>query len=383
MLDLAREWLRLIHPLSGKVAKVLALDLDNTLWGGVIGEDGLDGIKLGHEYPGAAYLELQRVILDLRDRGVLLAICSKNNPRDALEVFERHPHMLLKQEHFAALKINWEDKASNLRAIARDLNLGSDSIAFFDDNPAEREFVRAHAPEVMVLDFPSEPTKLAETLRSAAVFERLTLSSEDRERSRYYAQDRQRAELEASSSSLEDFYRSLELVVELSPVADGTLARTAQLTQKTNQFNLTTRRYGEPEIAALRNDPGVDVLTVRTSDRFGDNGLVGVAIVKRSEDAAELDTLLLSCRVIGRTIETALLAHVIESERARGATRLLGKFVATKKNGPARDFFPKHGFRCLCETELGSDWELLFSEPTPSCPPWIELKVAASETVPV
>jgi FkbH-like protein len=368
---LASEWLRFLHPLVGKVCKALVVDLDNTLWGGVVGEDGLTGIKLGHEHPGAAFLAVQRAILDLYQRGIILAICSKNNEADALDALHSHPGMLLRPAHFAALKINWDDKAQNLRAIAQELNIGIDSLAFIDDNPAERALIEAQLPEVTVLDLPDDPIGYARALRESPVFERLTLSAEDRERGRLYAEERQRTQLQSSASSLEDFYRSLAIRVVISKVTADTLARTSQLTQKTNQFNLTTHRYSEQQIEQMAADPSRRVYTISASDRFGDNGLVGVAIIKIAE-ACEIDTLLLSCRVIGRTIETALVAAISAEARSAGATRLIGKFIPTKKNMPSRDFFANHGFSLAVEQETESQWTLDLTGSLPACPPWID-----------
>ena len=221
--------------------------------------------------------------------------------------------MLLRPGHFAVLKINWDDKAHNLRAIAAELNIGIDSLAFLDDNPAERQLIRSHLPEVTVIDLPEEPMAYAQTLRDCLVFERLTLSAEDRERSRYYAEDRQRVDLQQQTGSLEDFFWSLQIEVDAELVTPDTLARTAQLTQKTNQFNLTTRRYSEQQIMTITTDPAWRVYTIRARDRFGDNGLIGVAITRTQEETCEIDTLLLSCRVIGRTVETALLAEIAKA----------------------------------------------------------------------
>lgn len=367
LIHLAEEWMRFLHPLTGKIAKVLAVDLDNTLWGGVIGEDGMEGIQLSAEYPGAAYRLLQKAMLDLYERGILLAVCSKNNPQDAMEAIENHPGMLLKARHFACLKINWTDKAQNLREIARELNVGIDSVAFLDDNPVERQHVREQAPEVMVIDLPSSPMLYARALRDCPIFERLSISEEDAQRGEYYAAERERKELEQSSSSPEDFYRSLQQELEIARVTPMTLARVAQLTQKTNQFNLTTRRYSEQEIAAMN---GRFVYSLRVKDRYCDNGLVGVAILEDRGEVCEIDTLLLSCRVIGRTVETAFLAKLAAEARERGAGRMEGWFLPTKKNAPAKDFYPRHGFERVAENGEGSRWSYDLSKPM-ECPDWI------------
>lgn len=372
---LAQEWLRFLHPLTGKVAKALVIDLDNTLWGGVIGEDGITGIRLGSEYPGAAFQALQRTLLDLHRRGILLAICSKNNPDDALEALEKHPGMLLKPAHFAAMRINWTDKSQNLREIAEELNIGVDSLAFLDDNPIERQQVRTALPEVFVIDLPTDPMEFARTVRDCPVLERLTLSTEDQQRGAMYQAQRERAQLEQTILSREDFYRSLQQEAEIAPLTKANLARIAQLTNKTNQFNLTTRRYTEQQISDLVASPGWDCFSIRVRDRFGDNGLVGVAITHQEGDTAEIDTFLLSCRVIGRTVETAFLSLLADHARAKGARRLQGWFLPTKKNSPARDFYSSHGFTATHQNGDGTLWTLDLTQTSLPAPEWVHLHI--------
>ena len=375
LIHLAREWMRFLVPLAGRTAKVLVVDLDNTLWGGIIGEDGMSGIKLGAEYPGAAYQALQRVMLDLTHRGILLAICSKNNSEDAMEVLEKHPGMLVRPRHFAATRINWNDKAQGLREIASELNIGIDSLAFLDDNPFEREQVRGALPEVMVVDLPGDPLEYAATLRDCPFFERLTLSAEDQQRTAMYVQQRERARAEQSFQSKEDFYRFLEQEAEIAPVQPDTLARVAQLTQKTNQFNLTTRRYAEQHIAEMLSRPNYQVMSIRVRDRFGDHGLVGVAITRDENEQCEIDTFLLSCRVIGRTVETALLSYLVENAVERGRKRLAGWFLPTKKNAPAREFYRQHGFKLFRQNGDGALWVLDLDGAQIACPKWIKLNI--------
>lgn len=377
LLPMAREWMRFIVPLSGRTAKVLVVDLDNTLWGGVIGEDGMTGIKVDPEYPGAAHQALQRTVLDLSRKGILLAVCSKNNLDDAMEALEKHPGMLVRAKDFAALRINWTDKSQNLREIAQELNVGIDALAFLDDNPFEREQVRAALPEVTVIDLPNNPLEYAAAVRNCAALERLTLSSEDQQRTKMYAAQKDRAVAEHRFQSKEDFFRFLEQEAELEPVSDLTLARVAQLTQKTNQFNLTTRRYTEAQIAEVAKRPEWHIFSIKVRDRFGDHGLVGVAIAHDQGEQCEVDTFLLSCRVIGRTVETALLAHLAESAAQRGRKRLVGWFLPTKKNAPARDFYPQHGFEQRESNGAGSLWALDLKSSTLRCPDWIKLKVTA------
>jgi FkbH-like protein len=375
---LAQEYVRCLHPITGRTAKVLALDLDNTLWAGVVGEDGREGLRMGSEYPGASYRAVQQAALDLSRRGIMLAVCSRNNPDEALDVIHRHPDMLLRPDDFAVIRVGWEDKDEALRAIARHLNVGLDAVAFFDDNPRERELVRSRVPDVYVIDVPDEPADYAAALRGCAQFERLTLSAEDRQRTRLVDDERRRTGLKERVTSLEDYYRSLGTVVEIGRADAATISRVAQLTQKTNQFNLTTRRYTEAEIAGLAATPGARVLWMRVRDRFGDSGIVGVAIVRIAQTVADVDTLLLSCRVIGRTVETALLAAVAAEARAAGATRLTGAFVPTSRNAPARDFYSAHGFTLEGTTGDGARWTRELSEAIP-LPAWITCEPAAAD----
>lgn len=381
MVHLAREWARFLHPIAGRVCKCLVCDLDNTLWGGVIGEDGMTGIRIGAEHPGAAFQALQRAILDLAQRGVILAIASKNNPDDALEAIRDHPGMLLRPDHFAALRINWTDKATNLKEIAAELNIGVDSLAFIDDNPVERSWVRERLPEVTVIDLPRDPAGYVRALRDSMVFERLTLTAEDRERGRQYAEQRVRSELQRQAGSIEEFYESLEQAVEIAHVTPMTLARVAQLTNKTNQFNLTTRRYTEQDIQRMADSSDWRVYSIVVRDRFGDNGLVGVAIsqVRRDGDrtVCELDSFLLSCRVIGRTVETAFLAAVVEEARAAGATLLRSWFIPTKKNPPAKDFLSSQGFTKISDIDGTQTWEFDLTTGSIDFPRWIR-RIGAS-----
>lgn len=372
LIHLAQEWLRFLVPLSGRTAKALVVDLDNTLWGGVIGEDGMTGIKLNAEYPGAGYQAVQRAMLDLSKRGILLAICSKNNPEDAMEALEHHPGMVLRPQHFSAMRINWNDKAQNLREIAAELNIGIDSIVFLDDSPVERANIRASVPEITIIELPPDPLQYAGALRDCPLFERLAISREDQERTNIYAAQRERFEAQKTFTSKEDFFRFLEQEAEVAPVTQATLSRVSQLTQKTNQFNLTTRRYTEAEIDSLAANPEVQVNSIHVRDRYGDHGIVGVAITRDQGQDCEIDTFLLSCRVIGRTVEAALLARIAEQARARGRRRLLGLFFSTRKNAPARDFYSDQGFQLESQNGEGSLWSLDLTEHCVPHPRWIK-----------
>lgn len=378
MLPMVNEWLKFLHPLTGVTCKVLALDLDNTLWGGILGEDGFDGVKLGTEYPGALYRSFQRAILDLYQRGILLAVCSKNNHQEAMAALEKHPGMLLRPDHFAAFRINWQDKATNLREIAAELNLGIDSIAFFDDNPVERELIRSELPEVKVIPVPDHVSGYVQALRACPYFERLTLSAEDQEKTKQYQEQRKRTELQQNAGSLEDFFRSLEQELVIANVSGESIARVAQLTQKTNQYNVTTRRYTEQQIADFAANSEYGVYSIRVKDRFGDNGIVGVLITRTDDDVCEIDTFLLSCRVIGRTIETAMLGFLTDAAKTNGASVLQGWFIPTKKNAPVKDLYASHRFEAV-ETNNGATlWRLNLQEAAIPFPEWIRVNITGN-----
>jgi FkbH-like protein len=375
--ELAKVQAGFVQAVLGRQAKCVVLDLDGTLWGGVVGELDVESIRLGGSYPGSAFLDFHRVLLALRERGVLLAINSKNNQADVDAVFERHPHTLLRREHFAAARINWQDKAQNMRELADELHIGLDAIVFVDDNPAERALMRQLMPEVRTLDVPADPLKCAHVLTGSHYFDRLNLSAEDRQRARLYRDQAQRRALANSAPSLDSFLESLEMRAEISRASAATLSRVFDLIQKTNQFNLTTRRHTAAALARMLDDPSVGVFTMRLRDRFGDQGIIGVAIVRLRGGHAVLDTLLLSCRVIGRNVETTLLSHVAAWARSRGARTLEGEFIPTAKNAPAADFFGRHGF---AETHRAADavrWRVDLNTIASGGPSYIAFETAA------
>jgi FkbH-like protein len=343
--EISNEIYKYIRPLVGKSKKCLVLDCDNVLWGGTIGEDGMPGIKLGKTYPGSAYHELQQEILNLYHRGVLLALCSKNNDHEVWEVFDKHPDMLLRREHIATAQINWRDKVSNLKQIAADLNLGLDSFVFVDDSPFEVEQVRQYLPQVEVVHLPEgEAVTYRDTLAAGGWFDALTFSAEDRERGAMYHAETSRKELQLQSQDLTSYYASLSMVLEIRLADAFSVPRIAQLTQKTNQFNLTTRRYSDAQIHALREDPSVDVILLRLKDRFGDSGLTGVCIMRYDGERALIDTFLLSCRVLGRGVEDAFLIQCMKRARLKGCTSAIGEYLPTAKNHQVRDFYPQRAF---------------------------------------
>ena len=329
--------------------KVLVLDCDNTLWGGVVGEDGLEGIQVGDEGIGLAFQDFQREALRLHGLGILLALCSKNNEADAWAVFDRHPGMVLRREHFAAARINWTDKAENLRSLAEELSLGLDSFVFLDDNPVERSRVAQSLPMVLAPELPADPAERPLFLLDGGWFDRATLTTEDRARNQAYQTRREREAERATAQNVGDFLASLEQKIRVAPVTDATLARAEQMCQKTNQFNLTTRRHTAVDLRRMLADPAWEVMTAQVKDRFEDAGIVGLAAWRVEGERAEIDTFLLSCRVLGRGVEDALLRLVAQRAHARGARALTGQYLPTGKNAQVADFFPKRGFSATGE----------------------------------
>ena len=345
--QIGRRLARVLRATLRPPCKCLVLDLDNTLWGGVLAEDGLEGIRLGEEYPGSAYKEFQRRVLSLADRGVLLAIASRNHREEALDALARHPDAVLKPKHFAAVQIHWGDKAQSLHAIAAELNVGVDALAFFDDSPVEGEWVRTQVPEVTVITSPDSPLAFWESIDESGAFDQLLVSAEDLQRSDMVRNQVQRLSLKASGVSLEEFLRRLAVRATIGPIRSDTLPRVAQLLAKTNQFNLTTRRHSAAQVEAMIRGGAVG-LWMRVSDRFGDSGLVGVVLaLPRLDGEWTVDTLLLSCRVIGRRAETALLSELCGEVWRRGGRRLVGEFIPTARNALAATFYRNHGFAPL------------------------------------
>ena len=333
----------------GLARKVAVLDLDNTLWGEVVGEVGLRGLVLGEEGLGLAFQDFQRELLKLHDVGILLAICSKNNPDDVWEVFDRHPGMVLRREHVTATRINWQDKVRNLLELSEELGLGTDSFVVLDDNPVERGWVRTALPDVLVPELPDDVAYRPTFLRRLSCFRRTALTESDTRRTQDYRAQGVRRQLQAQAASLDDFLASLEQAVSIEAIHEGSIARAAQLAQRTNQFNLTTRRYTVAELERMQQDPLVEVYTLAIKDRFGDSGITGLSILRFDAECAEIDTLLLSCRILGRRVERVFLAFLVERARAYGARYLVGRFLPTKKNGQTASFYPDHGFAPIGE----------------------------------
>lgn len=363
-LEIALETMKFLRALKGKNKKCLVLDCDNVLWGGIIGEDGLEKISLGKTYPGSMYYEFQQEILNLYHRGILIALCSKNNPEDVWEVFRKHPDMLLKEEHIAAAQINWEDKTTNLPRIAQELNLGLDSFVFVDDAAFEINLVRSLLPEVTCLHLPVEQAPdYRDLLTSTGLFETLTFSWEDQKRGELYRAEEQRKKSAAQIADVETYLRSLEMEIEVKEADAFAMPRIAQLTQKTNQFNLTTRRYSESDIMLFMQDQGARVYYLRLKDRFGDMGIVGVAIVKGLQSGeADIDTFLMSCRALGRKVEEVFLSVVLRALRMEQIKRVIAEFLPTAKNVQVKDFYDRQGFSILKDSgKTGQKYQLELS----------------------
>ncbi len=344
--NLSHELMGYILAILGITKRCIVLDLDNTLWGGVVGEDGFDGIKLGPSPPGNAYVEFQRYLLALYNQGILLAINSKNNPDDALKVIEEHPHMILRKRNFACMKINWNDKVSNMQEISNELNFGLDNMVFIDDDPVNREYMKVSLPQVLTVDLPNDPSLFSKSLIEMNDFNVLKITEEDAKRGEMYIQQQKRREFEQSTTNIEDFLKSLDLRIKIEKANEFTIPRISQLTLKTNQFNLTTKRYQEEEIRKFSKDEKVLIGCAQVQDKFGDNGITGVYIVKKdSPEEWIIDTFLLSCRVMGREIEKGILGHILKKARESGVKRIKAKFIPTKKNKPIENFLPNCGFK--------------------------------------
>jgi FkbH-like protein len=344
--EIALEDFKFIRALKGKNKKCLVLDCDNILWGGIIGEDGLPGIKLGKSYPGSSYYEFQQEIVNFYNRGIIIALCSKNNEQDVWEVFQKHPDMVLKKEHISTAQINWDDKATNLSRIAQALNISLDSIVYMDDSEFEINLISRILPEVEVIHLPQDrAVEHRGVLASCGWFDTLTISSEDKKRGAMYKAEENRKKLMVQAKNLDDYYVSLEMEAEIRFADEFLIPRVAQLTQKTNQFNLTTRRYNETDIKHFVEAADSDVICLRLTDKFGDSGMVGICILKYKEGKAIFDTFLLSCRVLGRGAEDVFMVQALKLAKKRGCRLAIGEYYSTRKNEQVKDFYAGQGFK--------------------------------------
>ena len=372
---IADEYMGYIKALKNLTRKCIVLDLDNMLWGGIIGEDGVDGIQLGNDSPGNAYKDFQRALLGYYNRGVLLAVNSKNNLEDAMKAINEHPHMLLREKHFVAMKINWQNKVQNMIELAKEINIGLDSMAFMDDNPREREHMKQSLPQIHVVDMPTSPFLYRQTLESLNDFNLLALTEEDKKRGEMYHARKKRNDLRESISSVDDFLKSLETRIVIKEADEIGLPRIVRMVNKTNQFNLTTRRYKDAEVRKM-NDPDNQFLiySLQVSDKLGDEGIVGAAIVRKEPEVWILDSFLLSCRVIGRKVETAFLSTIVADAKKQGVSMVVGEYIPTQKNAPVKGFYSSHGFEELSKEGDLYRWKLDLTKQTVNMPEWMDVK---------
>ena len=355
--DFAAWWEKKLASIALQRRKCLVLDLDNTLWGGVLGEDGINGIKIGGDYPGKAFLYFQEALLALSRQGVILAVCSKNNEQDVLDAWEKNPFIVLKKEHFAAYRINWTDKATNIRELAEELNIGLDSFVFVDDNPTERELIRQMLPMVAVPDFPAQPYELPLFFKQLVeeYFKVYCITDEDRKKTEQYKANAARTRAQHSFTDFGSFLESLDIRIGIEAADEFNIQRIAQMTQKTNQFNLTTHRYTDADVKGFLAQ-GWKIWCISVADRFGDNGITGCIMVT---PAGEIDTFLLSCRILGKGIETAFIKKILSLLAEGGMTSVRASYVPTAKNAQVMDFYDRCGFTCVAENEDGSrDYEI-------------------------
>jgi len=344
--NLADEFTGYIFAVLGLTKRCIVLDLDNTLWGGIIGEDGYDGIKLGAGAQGNSFIEFQKYLLSLHQRGILLAINSKNNTDDALDVIINHPDMILRKEHFACMKINWNDKVSNMIDIAKELNFGLDYLVYFDDDPVNRDFMKSSLPDVLTVELPNDPSQYSTILKNMKEFSVLKITDEDAKRGQMYVQQKKRQEFERIVTNLDEFLTQLKLKVIIKQADKFSIPRISQLTLKTNQFNLTTKRYQEEDIKNFVEDKNIEIGYAQVEDKFGDNGITCVFILNKGNPKEwYLDTFLLSCRIMGRQIEKCIMQYIISKAKKDGVTIIKANYLPTKKNKPIEDFLPDCGFQ--------------------------------------
>lgn len=348
--DFQTWWDRKLKSIALKRKKCIVLDLDNTLWGGVLGEVGISGIKIGGNYPGKAFAFFQNLLLQLSKAGVILAVCSKNNEADVLEAWEMNPFMVLKKEHFAAYRINWMDKVTNIRELAEELNIGLDSFVFIDDNPTERELIKQMLPMVSVPEFPVQPYELPIFFKRLVedYFKVYSITDEDKKKTEQYRANTARTQSQKNFTDFESFLESLDIQITIEAANEFNIPRIAQMTQKTNQFNLTTKRYTDTELKKFLSD-GWKIWCMSVADRFGDNGITGCVMV--NDDT--IDTLLLSCRILGKGIESVFIKVILSKLKKSGLSTIWAEFIPSAKNGQVADFYERCGFTCVSKESDG------------------------------
>ena len=356
---LAQSLLDTMFAASGLIVKCVVLDLDNTLWGGVIGDDGLEGIALGEFDEGEAFVGFQKFIRELKRRGIILAVVSKNEHANAVLPFREHPHMALKEEDISVFVANWDNKADNIRLIQKTLNIGFNSLVFLDDNPFERNIVREFLPEVVVPELPEDPSLYLQSLADLNLFETASFSEADLQRADQYREEAQRELTKTHFTDINDYLTSLAMEIRLERFNAFNLPRIAQLIQRSNQFNLMTRRYGEAACEAMMKDPSLAPLTLRLADKFGDYGLISVVILKHAGDDLEIDEYLMSCRVLQRGVESFAMNNIFSYAARLGAKRVVGHYIPTAKNDMVKGFFKSFGFEKVADGDGGaSQWAL-------------------------
>lgn len=353
---LADEYLSYIRALAGRSRKCLVLDLDNTLWGGIIGEDGINHIKLGLDYEGKAYYEFQTYIKSLLHRGVILAVNSRNNYEDAMEVIRNHAYMVLREQDFAAFKINWQDKVSNMRELAEELNIGLDSMIFIDDDKINCEMMQTNLPMVKTIHLNGNPVTYVDIIKHLTDFNTLSFTDEDRNKNQQYRTQILRNELKNNSATLEEFIKSLNIQTQFEKMNSSNKERISQLTMKTNQFNLTTRRYTESDLEDL-GQSGYEIICIHVTDCYGDNGICGVLIYKLEEQEVFIDTMLMSCRVMGRKIEDRYFDFLEDFAEQNQAAAITGEYIPTRKNQPVSGLYREKGFQCVLQKEDRQVWK--------------------------
>ena len=365
-LEAVKDLKAALDGLDGRARKLIIVDLDDTLWGGIVGDEGWEKLKIGgHDHIGEAFVEFQRALKALTRRGILLGIASKNEEGTALEAIEKHPEMVLVLDDFAGWRIDWEDKAQNLVDLVAELNLGLQSVVFIDDSPLERARVREALPEVLVPDWPADPAHYTASLLSLRCFDVPHLSGEDADRSGMYAAERKRRELKKSIPSLDDWLHSLDLKVEIEELNEANLPRAVQLFNRTNQMNLTTRRLTEAELKEWADHPERELWVFHVADKFGDAGLTGLLSLEKQGEEGRIVDFVLSCRVMGRRVEETMIHYAVQQARIRGLTRICAEYVPTSKNKPCLDLFA----RVLAVAEGGADrffWEVERDFPLPA-----------------
>lgn len=373
------EILPVLRSVTGKAKKALIFDCDNTLWGGILGEDGFEGIQMGEDGKGKPFHLVQRIAVELSKKGIIIGLNSKNNAADVDEVLEKHPDMYLRDEHIVIKKVNWQDKVGNLRQIAADLNIGIDSLVFIDDSNFEVNFIREQLPEVETFQVPKSAHEYPAMMKEVSrLFYHHSQTKEDLERIKMYKQEQQRESQKDSFGNLDEYLSSLGIIIKIYKDDSSLIPRTAQMTQKTNQFNLTTQRYTENDIKQFVESPDYGVYVFEVSDKFGSYGITGLSIAKTNGSDAEFDSFLMSCRVLGRKIESSFLSYIIEDLKKNGIEKVASKYSKTAKNAQVETFYDSNGFEVLQQNENEKQYQLQLDSWQAIYPEFITIELAGN-----